>query len=88
MKRILARDFYGPDGRMYKRATNDGQILVHTFPDDMKLPRTAMTVEEASAAGMAGPDIPDEPQTLAELTKRGRAQTSVEAAVAASAAKK
>ena len=78
MKRVLKRDFYGADGKLYKRANAHGDVLVHDFPDDMKIPSTAMTVEEAMKKGPVTEPLPEEPTTLRAMQKQGRKPTSLE----------
>ncbi|HLP68077.1 MAG TPA: hypothetical protein VK181_11220 [Rhizobium sp.] len=68
-KYILASNFLGPDGRMYRRADENGRTLVHDFPEDWVLPTKAKPLEEAVEELEAEAE-PPEPETLAEIAKK------------------
>lgn len=80
VKRVLKRDFFGPDNRLYHRLAPNGDPLVHTFPSDWELPSSAMTVQEALGARRAkAEDTEPEVETLSEIAKKeGREKTSRE----------
>lgn len=67
MKVVLRRPFQAPNGRVYTRTDADGNVLVHDFPDDWKLPSTAKPLEEA-VAELKSEEEP-EPETLSALAK-------------------
>jgi ADP-ribose pyrophosphatase YjhB (NUDIX family) len=68
MKAVLSRAFYAPDGRLYKRANNAGELLVHNFPDHWTLPSGTVPAEEALKTA-ALPAADPEPETLSQLSK-------------------
>lgn len=68
-KIVLRRPFQGPDGRIYRRQNEAGQILVHDFPPDWKLPSTAKPLEEAVEELAASAPEP-EPETLSAIAKQ------------------
>lgn len=68
-KYILRRPFLGPDGRIYKRTNDNGDVLVHDFPDDWEIPTKARSLEEASDE-LEAAARPPEPETLSEIAKQ------------------
>lgn len=68
-KIVLRRPFQGPDGRVYKRSDDSGQVLVHNFPDEWDLPKTAKPVEEA-VAELEASKLEPEPETLTAIAKQ------------------
>lgn len=66
-KYTLASNFLGPDGRMYRRADDNGRTLVHDFPDDWDLPKKAKPLTEALKE--VEPEEA-EPETLTALAKQ------------------
>lgn len=68
VQRVLARNFLGPDGKLYARANSAGDVLVHTFPADWTLPKGAKSPRDLMQKDSA--ELP-EPTTFAEMTKRG-----------------
>jgi len=73
-KVTLKRTFYGPDGRLYQRATSDGRVIVHNLPDDWTLPAETKTVSASAATSAAAPKV--EPETLTALQDAERAPKS------------
>lgn len=68
VKVVLRRPFQGPDGRIYRRQNDAGRVVVHDFPDDWPIPKTAKPVEEA-VQELQEAGEPPEPQTLTEIAK-------------------
>lgn len=56
----LARNFFGPDGSLYKAEKNP-----HSFPDDWELPKDAKKLTKKEAAGLG--DDEEEQETDPKL---------------------
>ncbi|NJL70340.1 MAG: hypothetical protein HC888_01420 [Candidatus Competibacteraceae bacterium] len=68
-KYVLRRPFHAPNGRVYRRTDAAGGVLVHDFPEDWDIPKTAKPLEEAKAELEAAAGEP-EPETLSAIAKQ------------------